>query len=101
AMHGTSEHPGIYAEVARHLYVAHLAPDYAYVPVEDFYELSYFDQAYSRVVDATGGFAHVSAADLQAAILAEPTVLLPLRVITGFLRNEFAGPRNSSVKRWG
>ena len=91
AMHGTSEHSGIYAEIARQLYVAHLAPDYAYVPVEDFYELPHFSQAYQRAVEATAGFARVSVADLEAAIVAEPTVLLPLRVITGLLKNEFAG----------
>ena len=33
--HGTDEHAQIYAEVARRLYVTHLAPDYAYVPVDD------------------------------------------------------------------
>lgn len=42
--HGTDEHPAIYAEIARRLYVAHLAPDYAYVPVEDFYERPHFDR---------------------------------------------------------
>lgn len=91
AMHGTSEHPGIYAEVARQLYVAHLAPDYAYVPVEDFYEFPHFNEAYATASAATAGFTSVSVADLEAAILAAPTVMLPLRVITGLLRNEFAG----------
>ncbi len=38
ARHGTDDRPQIYAEVARQLYVAHLTPDYAYVPVEDFFE---------------------------------------------------------------
>jgi hypothetical protein len=91
ALHGTADHPAIYAEVARRLYVPHLAPDYAYVPVEDFYELPYFERAYARAAEATANFTRVSAADLEAAIAADPIVLLPLRVITGLLKNEFAG----------
>lgn len=91
ARHGTNEHPAIYAEVARRLYVAHLAPDYAYVPVEDFYEFPHFDHAYAKAAEVTAGFTEVTVAHLAAAIQAEPTVLLPLRVITGLLRNEFAG----------
>lgn len=90
-MHGTNEHPGIYAEVARQLYVAHLAPDYAYVPIEDFYEFPHFDDAYAKAAAATTGFTKVSVVELEAAIMAAPTVMLPLRVITGLLRNEFAG----------
>ncbi len=91
AVHGTDDHPAIYAEIARRLYVPHLAPDYAYVPVEDFYELPYFERAYAKAVEATASFTRVSAADLEAAIAADPIVLLPLRVITGLLKNEFAG----------
>lgn len=91
ARHGTDEHSEIYAELARRLYVTHLAPDYAYVPVEDFYELPHFERAYAKAVRATAGFTKVTVRDLAAAIKVEPTVLLPLRVITGLLRNEFAG----------
>ncbi|SRR5712691_729136 len=91
AMHGWNEHSSIYAEVARQLYVVHLSPDYAYVPVEDFYEYPHFDQAYAAAAEATSGFTSVTVADLEAAISATPTVMLPLRVITGLLRNEFAG----------
>jgi hypothetical protein len=89
--HGTMEHPAIYAEIARRLYVSHLAPDYAYVPVEDFYELPHFASAYAQATRATVGFTKVAVRDLTSAIEAEPTVLLPLRVITGLLRSEFAG----------
>jgi hypothetical protein len=91
ARHGTDEHAGIYAEIARRLYVAHLAPDFAYVPVDDFYELPHFASAYAKAVVATENFTRVTVADLTAAIQAEPTVLLPLRVITGLLKKEFAG----------
>jgi hypothetical protein len=89
--HGTDEHTAIYAEIARRLYVTHLAPDYAYVPVEDFYERPHFARAYAKAAEATADFTRVTVADLAAAIQEEPIVLLPLRVITGLLRNEFAG----------
>lgn len=36
--HGTDEHAAIDAEVARLLYMPHLAPDFAYAPMLDFYE---------------------------------------------------------------
>jgi hypothetical protein len=90
ARHGTSDHARIHAEIARQLYVQHLSPEYAYIPVRDFFELALFDAAYAKAHKATAGFTRVSVADLTAAIHAEPTVLLPLRVITGLLRNEFA-----------
>lgn len=91
ARHGFNEQAQIYAEVARQLYVTHLAPDYAYVPVDSFYEGPYFASAYAKAATATAGFTKVAVPDLAAAIQAEPTVLLPLRVITGLLKNEFAG----------
>lgn len=34
--HGTDEHAAIDAEVARLLYMPHLAPDFAYAPMLDF-----------------------------------------------------------------
>lgn len=88
--HGTNEHSAIYAQVASRLYVPYLAPDYAYVHSADFYELPHFHQAYEKVTAATSGFTRVSVPQLTAAIQAEPTVLLPLRVITGLTRTEFA-----------
>lgn len=101
ARHGTNEHAGIYAEVARRLYVPHLAPDYAYVHVADFYELPHFHDAYAQAVVATAGFTNVTVADLTAAIQAEPRVLLPLRVITGLTRNEFAASTSIVAKPLG
>ena len=88
--HGTDEHASIFAQVARQLYVPHLAPDYAYVNTADFYELPHFQDAYAKAAAATAGFADVSVARLSASIQAEPVVLLPLRVITGLTRTEFA-----------
>jgi hypothetical protein len=88
--HGTDEHPAINAEIARRLYVPHLAPDYAYVYTADFYELAHFQAAYDKAAAATSGFTDVTVARMAAAIQADPTVLLPLRVITGLTKTELA-----------
>ncbi len=71
--------------------MAHLAPDFAYVPVDDFYELPHFANAYAKAAEATERFTRVTVENLAAAIQAQPIILLPLRVITGLLRGEFAG----------
>jgi hypothetical protein len=88
--HGTDEHTAIYADVAKLLYVPHLAADYAYVPVLDFYELPHFQAAYDKIVAATAGFTDMTVERLTAAISAEPTILLPLRTIIGLRRQELA-----------
>ena len=41
--HGTNEHPSIYAEIARLLYVPYLAADFAYIHENHFYGREYFD----------------------------------------------------------
>src|ERR1022692_3414392 len=88
--HGTNEHATIHADVARLLYVPHLAPDYAYVPTLGFYELPHFQAAYDKLAAATAGFSDLTVDRLAAGIQAEPTVLLPLRTMTGLLKKEFA-----------
>jgi hypothetical protein len=88
--HGTNEHAAIYAQVASRLYVPHLAPDYAYVHSAEFYELPHFHQAYDKADASTLGFTEVSVERLTAAIQAEPTILLPLRVVTGLTKTGFA-----------
>lgn len=88
--HGTDEHAAIYADIAKRLYVPHLAPDFAYAPVLDFYELAHFQAAYDKLARATGEFTDMTVDRLAAAIQAEPVVLLPLRTITGLLKKEFA-----------
>lgn len=90
ARHGTNEHAAIHAQVAKVLYVPHLAPDFAYIHGADFYELPHFQTAYDKAAVASANFTAVSVADLSEAIEAEPVVLLPLRVITGLTRDEFA-----------
>jgi hypothetical protein len=88
--HGTDEHAAIDGEVARLLYMPHLAPDFAYAPMLDFYELPHFQAAYDKLAAATDEFRNVTVGRLAEAIHAEPTVLLPLRTMTGLLRKEFA-----------
>ncbi len=68
----------------------HLAPDYAYVHAAEFYDLPHFSAAYDKASVATAGFTQVAVDQLAAAIQAEPVVLLPLRVMTGLTRTEFA-----------
>jgi hypothetical protein len=101
AQHGTNEHARIFAEVARRLYVPHLGSDYAYVHIPDFYQISHFDVAYVQAAAATCDFTKVSVPDLTAAIQAKPTVLLPLRVITGLTSKEFAASTRIVAKALG
>ncbi len=92
--HGTGVLPAIYAELARQLYVPHLGPDFAYVHWTDFYELSTFQAAYDIAVEKTQGFTRVSVEDLTQSLAEEPTTLLPLRVLTGLTKTEFAASTN-------
>jgi hypothetical protein len=94
-MHGTNEHSGIYAEVARQLYVTHLSPDYAYVPIEKFYEFSHFDDAYAKAAAATTGFTNVSVADLEPGrcsadrrAISKPSRISPTPSTVGALCND-------------
>lgn len=88
--HGTDEHAGIYAEVARQVYVPHLAPDFAYVHDADFYSLAHFQVAYALADDATSGFTAVDVDDLTDVMQQHPRTLLVFRTITGLTRQEFA-----------
>ncbi len=88
--HGTDQHAAIYADIAKRLYVPHLAADVACAPVLDFYELPHFQAAYDKLARATSDFTDLRVERLTAAIQAEPTILLPLRTVTGLLKKEFA-----------
>lgn len=90
ARHGTDDQTRIYARLARLVYVPHLAPDYAYVHAAEFYEESHFQAAYAAAAELTRDFTAISARDLERAIETDPRVLLPLRVITGLTKGEFA-----------
>ena len=73
--HGTNEHPGIYAEVARLLYVPHLAADFAYIHEDNFYGREYFEQVYAAADEATAGFTKVTEAELTSVLVSEPKTL--------------------------
>jgi hypothetical protein len=88
--HGTGEHARIYAEVARLLYLPHLAPDFAYIHKATFYEQKYFQDVYNSAFQATSGFSKVSEQDLTGALEADPRTLLVFRTILGLTREEFA-----------
>jgi hypothetical protein len=90
AHHGTDDRRAIHAQVAKLLYVPHLAPDYAYVHSAEFYDPPHFQAAYDKAAVGTAGFTNVSVPELAAAIQAAPTILLVLRVITGLTKGEFA-----------
>ena len=88
--HGTGVLPAIFAEVARQLYVPHLGPDFAYVPVDEFYDLPRFEAAYASTDRATEHFTRVDVDHLARVLTDDPTTLLPLRTLLGLTRQEFA-----------
>jgi hypothetical protein len=88
--HGTGEHSHIFAEIARLLYLPHLAPDFAYIHEASFYEQEYFAAAYDAAHLATNGFTGTSEDDLTKVIQNEPRTLLVFRTILGLTREEFA-----------
>jgi hypothetical protein len=88
--HGTIEHPRIYAEVARLLYVPHLAADFAYIHEDNFYGREYFEQVYAAADEATAGFTQVTEAELTAVLVSNPRTLLVFRTIMGLTKGEFA-----------
>lgn len=87
---GTGQHGQLYAAVAQEVYVPHLAPDFAYVPWRDEYELAPMEHAYALADAATGGFTDVRPARLSQCLLDHPETLAVFRNIVGFIRPEFA-----------
>jgi hypothetical protein len=87
---GTASHQGVYAAIAKRVYVPNLAPDFAYVHWRDEYELKPLQDAYDRAVALTNDFASVSQPALRDTILAEPCTLRVFRLILGFTAQEFA-----------
>jgi hypothetical protein len=88
--HGTNEHQTIYAEIARLLYVPHLAADFAYIHEDHFYGREYFEQVYTDAYTATAGFTRVTEDDLTSVLENYPRTLLVFRTITGLRKEEFA-----------
>jgi hypothetical protein len=88
--HGTGDHPRIFAEIARLLYLPHLAPDFAYIHEARFYERKYFVEVYEVADRATSGFTATSEDDLVRTLQIDPRTLLVFRTIAGLTREEFA-----------
>jgi hypothetical protein len=88
--HGTGEHSGLFAAVARELYLPHLAPDFAYVNEAPFYEPAHFLEAYAAADKATQRFTRVSEDELTSTLVTAPKTLLVFRTILGLTRDEFA-----------
>lgn len=88
--HGTNEHPVIYAEIARLLYVPHLAADFAYIHEDHFYGREYFEQVYAAAYSATAGFTKVTEDRLTSVLMDNPRTLLVFRTIMGLTKGEFA-----------
>ena len=99
--HGTGEHAQIFAEIARLLYVPHLAPDFAYIHEAPFYEQEYFAAAYDAAHRATRGFTEVSEDNLKKTIESDPKTLLVFRTILGLTREEFAQSTTLAAKPVG
>ena len=88
--HGTGEHGGIYAAVARALYMPHLAPDFAYIHEAPFYEPTHFFRAYEKAYQLTAGFSRVTEAELANTLTKCPGTLLVFRTLLGLTKEEFA-----------
>ncbi len=88
--HGTGDHPAIHAEVARQLYVPHLAPDFACIHEAPFYEREYFETVYRAAAGDTDNFRSVEADALASVLETDPRTLLVFRTIVGLTKEEFA-----------
>ena len=88
--HGTEDHVGIYAAIAKTLYMPHLAPDFAYIHESPFYETVHFFPAYEEADRLTAGFTSVSEADLTGVLAECPGTLLVFRTLLGLTKEEFA-----------
>jgi len=88
--HGTNEHPVIFAEIARLLYVPHLSADFAYIHEDHFYGREYFEQIYAYAYKSTEAFTKVTEAELTGILQDNPRTLLVFRTITGLTKGEFS-----------
>jgi hypothetical protein len=87
---GTARHQEIYAAVAEAIYVADLAPDFAYIHWRDEYELPVIEHAYVQAHALTQGFVNIDASNLARTIATEPETLRIFRLFLGFTTQEFA-----------
>lgn len=88
--HGTDELQEVYSQIARELYVPHLAPDFAYIHEVDYYDLPHFKEAYAVAAEGTKGFEQVDAATLAHCLQQTPLSLLALRTMLGLTGKELS-----------
>ncbi len=81
---------GIFAKIARELYLPHLAPDFAYVHEAPFYGRAHFQAAYDTASNATNGFTQVDEETLTRVLVEAPRSLLVFRTMLGLTKDEFA-----------
>lgn len=87
---GKAQHQAVYAAVAKAVYVADMAPDFAYVHWRDEYELPQVLDTYGHAHRLTGGFTNVNPEALVKTLQAEPRTLRIFRLLIGFTVPEFA-----------
>jgi hypothetical protein len=92
---GKARHQEVYAAVAQAIYVAELAPDFAYIHWRDEYELATIERAYAKALALTDNFTNTNPDGLEKAIVTEPETLRIFRLFLGFTTQEFAA--SSSV----
>jgi hypothetical protein len=83
------EVPGVYAEVARSVYVPNLAPSFHIVPwPERFLDRDGFMAAYQTAAEATDNFSNAGPDQIAAALQADPRALRIFRLIIGYTPTE-------------
>lgn len=87
---GKARHQEVYAAVAQAVYVAEIAPDFAYIHWRDEYELPAIERSYAKAFSLTEKFTKVDADELEVAIVAEREALRIFRLLLGFTTQEFA-----------
>ncbi|HXT68583.1 MAG TPA: hypothetical protein VN700_02440 [Vicinamibacterales bacterium] len=98
---GTAAHQEVFSEIAKRIYVPHLAPDFAYIHWTGDYELAGFQTVYDRAHTLTAGFTRVSAAELQTVLETEPSTLRVFRTMLGLTPQEFAAASIAIADREG
>lgn len=87
---GTASQADVYAQIAKQVYLPHLAPDFAYVHWRPEYELAAVEEAYRSAHELTQGFAVTDVEALSSAILQRPRSLQVFRLLLGLTAQEFA-----------
>lgn len=87
---GLARHQEVYAAIAEAVYVADLAPDFAYIHWRDDYELAAIEGPYAKAADLTRNFLDIAESDLERTVSAAPETLRIFRLFLGLTTQEFA-----------